>query len=266
MSWFDDIRLGDHPLETQLLDPDTGEVRRDHHRQRRPDRRGRRRAELPRRDHRAGRRTWRRPRAGPAGQTRRLLRRLAIVHGQGPELDRLDDPGLHQLPRATSTGTSSPDVRAGSRITVDLTNLPLDADLVLYGPSGISSRPDALPERPRTCPAGSSRTRASASAGPRRAIASQALNDLQLDQGYDDPFIGDPGPTHIPAMTPLSISQHHGTDPESVGVIAPVDGNVRHRRDRLQRRDVQRAVPPPRARLRRRPARRSCPPRTFDER
>ena len=27
-------------------------------------------------------------------------------------------------------------------------------------------------------------------------------------------------------MTPLSISQHSGTDPESVGMIAPVSGDV----------------------------------------
>ena len=54
------------------------------------------------------------------------------------------------------------------------------------------------------------------------AIAAEALNDLKLDQGYHDPFAGD---VDVPPMTPLSISQHHGTDPESVGVIAPVNGD-----------------------------------------
>ena len=114
-----------------------------------------------------------------------------------------------------------PNVRAGARITADLTNLPLDADLVLYGPAGISSAPSVFPSA-QDLPgrfvedAGLGVGRAAA------AVAAEALNDLKLDQGYHDPYAGD---VDVPAMTPLSISQHHGTDPESVGVIAPVDGD-----------------------------------------
>lgn len=111
-------------------------------------------------------------------------------------------------------------VRAGSRITADLTDLPFDADLVLYGPAGIASAPSVFPNA-QGLPGRFVEDPGLGVGRAAGAVAAESLTDLQLDRGYHDPYAGD---VDVPAMTPLSISQHHGTDPESVGVIAPVNG------------------------------------------
>jgi uncharacterized protein YjbI with pentapeptide repeats len=116
-----------------------------------------------------------------------------------------------------------PSVRAGSRISADLTNLPLDADLVLYGPSGIATSPTLFPPSTSKLPGLLVEDPGLGVGQAAHSIATQALGDLQLDQGYIDTLTGTPTP--VPPMTPISISQHRGTDPESVGAIAPVDGD-----------------------------------------
>jgi uncharacterized protein YjbI with pentapeptide repeats len=116
-----------------------------------------------------------------------------------------------------------PNVRAGSRISADLTNLPLDADLVLYGPSGISTSPTLFPPSTSKLPGLLVEDPGLGVGQAAHSIATQALGDLQLDKGYIDTLTGTPTP--VPPMTPISISQHRGTDPESVGAIAPVDGD-----------------------------------------
>ena len=115
-----------------------------------------------------------------------------------------------------------PSVKAGTRITADLTDLPVDADLVLYGPAGIGTTPaaSAFATSAQGLPGTLVEDPGLGVGQAARALSVNGLNDLHLDKGYTDPFLPDP----IPAMTPLSISQHSGTDPESVGVIAPVDG------------------------------------------
>ena len=121
-----------------------------------------------------------------------------------------------------------PNVKAGTRITADLTDLPVDADLVLYGPAGISATAtsaSAFTSSVQGLPGTLVEDPGLGVGQAARALAVNGLNDLHLDKGYTDPFIGDPVAANIPAMTPLSISQHSGTDPESVGVIAPVDGD-----------------------------------------
>ncbi|HEX5917054.1 MAG TPA: PxKF domain-containing protein [Nocardioides sp.] len=113
------------------------------------------------------------------------------------------------------------DVRAGARVAADLTNLPLDADVVLYGPSGIAISPTLFPDADEPLPG---RLVEDAELGVGQAAASlsaQALADLQLDQGRVDPTSG----TVVPPLTPLSVSLHRGTDAEAVGVVAPVDGD-----------------------------------------
>jgi hypothetical protein len=113
------------------------------------------------------------------------------------------------------------DVRAGSRITADLTNLPIDLDLVLYGPAGIAGAPSVFPSA-QDLPGRFVEDPGLGVGRAASAVAAEALSDLRLDRGYHDPYAGN---VDVPAMTPLSISQHHGSDPESVGVIAPVDGD-----------------------------------------
>ncbi|HEV8404110.1 MAG TPA: PxKF domain-containing protein [Candidatus Limnocylindrales bacterium] len=114
-----------------------------------------------------------------------------------------------------------PGVRAGSRISVDLTNLPLDADLVLYGPAGTSTPPTLFPTSQVPLPGQLVEDPGLGVGQAATSIASQALSELRLDNGYSYPDDSLQGP-----MTPLSISQHSGTDPESVGVIAPVSGDT----------------------------------------
>ncbi len=113
-----------------------------------------------------------------------------------------------------------PRVRAGTRLTADLSNLPADADLVLYGPAGTASTPSLFPAR-----SGAALTLADdpglGIGQDAQSLAVTDLTSLHLDQGYDDPILG----IHVPARTPLSISQHRGTDNEAVGAIAPVDGD-----------------------------------------
>lgn len=116
-----------------------------------------------------------------------------------------------------------PNVRAGSRISADLTNLPLDADLVLYGPSSIPTPPTLFPASAVGLPGTLVEDPGLGVGRAADSIANQALGDLQLDKGYFSPIIG--GGSQVPPLTPLSISQHPGTDPESVGAIAPVSGN-----------------------------------------
>jgi len=117
-----------------------------------------------------------------------------------------------------------PNVRAGSRISADLTNLPLDADLVLYGPSSIPTPPTLFPASTVGLPGTLVEDPGLGVGRAADSIAAQALGDLQLDKGYFSPIFG-PSGSQVPPLTPLSISQHPGTDPESVGAIAPVDGN-----------------------------------------
>ncbi|HLY15207.1 MAG TPA: PxKF domain-containing protein [Candidatus Limnocylindrales bacterium] len=116
-----------------------------------------------------------------------------------------------------------PNVRAGSRISADLTNLPLDADLVLYGPPGISTSPTLFPPSTSKLPGLLVEDPGLGVGQAAHSIATQALGDLQLDKGYINTLTGTPTP--VPPMTPISISQHRGTDPESVGAIAPVTGD-----------------------------------------
>ncbi len=116
-----------------------------------------------------------------------------------------------------------PNVRAGSRISADLTNLPLDADLVLYGPSGITTSPTLFPPSTSKLPGLLVEDPGLGVGQAAHSIATQALGDLRLDQGYVSTLTGSPMP--VPPMTPISISQHRGTDPESVGAIAPVSGD-----------------------------------------
>ena len=54
------------------------------------------------------------------------------------------------------------------------------------------------------------------------AVAAEALSTSSSTMATDS-VLGRPRPCC--PLTPLSISQHHGTDPESVGAIAPVDGD-----------------------------------------
>ncbi|MGH2464097.1 MAG: hypothetical protein ACRDGI_01405, partial [Candidatus Limnocylindrales bacterium] len=115
-----------------------------------------------------------------------------------------------------------PNVRAGSRISADLTNLPLDADLVLYGPAGIATSPTLFPPSASKLPGLLVEDPGLGVGQAAHSIATQALGDLQLDKGYIDTLQSPP--LVVPAMTPISISQHRGTDPESVGAIAPVSG------------------------------------------
>ena len=113
------------------------------------------------------------------------------------------------------------DVEAGSRITADLTNLPLDADLVLYGPGGLAISPTLFPAAADGLPG---RLVEDAGLGVGQAatsIAAQSLADLRLDAGWTSII----SPQSFPPMTPLSISQHRGSDAESVGTVAPVDGS-----------------------------------------
>ncbi len=113
-----------------------------------------------------------------------------------------------------------PGVRAGSRISVDLTNLPLDADLVLYGPSGAGTPPTLFPASNVPLPGQLVEDPGLGVGQAATSIAGQALSELRLDNGYKYPD----NSIQLP-MTPLSISQHSGTDPESVGAIAPVNGD-----------------------------------------
>ncbi|MGH2513318.1 MAG: PPC domain-containing protein, partial [Candidatus Limnocylindrales bacterium] len=117
-----------------------------------------------------------------------------------------------------------PNVKAGSRINADLTNLPLDADLVLYGPSGITNSPTLFPASNAKLPGLLVEDPGLGVGQAADSIATQALGDLQLDKGYVSQFGATDGQM-IPPLTPLSISQHRGTDAESVGAIAPVDGD-----------------------------------------
>ena len=115
-----------------------------------------------------------------------------------------------------------PDVRAGARVAADLTNLPLDADVVLYGPSGIATSPTLFPAADEPLPG---RLVEDAALGVGRAAASlaaQALAELRLDQGREIP---DSGGVVVPPLTPLSVSLHRGTEAETVGAVAPVDGD-----------------------------------------
>jgi uncharacterized protein YjbI with pentapeptide repeats len=117
------------------------------------------------------------------------------------------------------------DVAAGSRITADLTNLPVDADLVLYGPDDLDISPSLFPANAVGLPGALVEDPGLGVGAVVRSLAAQALADLRLDQGYLDlTNIGTDGPPLI-KLTPLSISQHRGSDAESVGVIAPVTGN-----------------------------------------
>ncbi len=114
-----------------------------------------------------------------------------------------------------------PGVRAGSRISVDLANLPLDADLVLYGPAGTKSSPTLFPASNVPLPGQLVEDPGLGVGQAATALAAQALAQLPLDKGYTYPDSTIQAP-----MVPLSISAHRGTDPESVGVIAPVNGDA----------------------------------------
>ena len=112
-----------------------------------------------------------------------------------------------------------PGVRAGSRISVDLTNLPLDADLVLYGPSGTGTPPTLFPAS-----AGAASRPAGRGPGARRRPGRDLDRRPGPERAASRQRIPVPGSTRVQApMTPLSISQHSGTDPESVGVDRPRD-------------------------------------------
>ena len=74
-------------------------------------------------------------------------------------------------------------VRAGSRITADLTNLPFDADLVLYGPAGLATAPSAFPNA-QDLPGRFVEDPGLGVGQAARAVAAEALTDLQLDQGF----------------------------------------------------------------------------------
>jgi len=113
------------------------------------------------------------------------------------------------------------DVRAGARVAADLTNLPLDADVVLYGPSGIATSPSLFPEADEPLPGRLVEDGELGVGQAASSLSAQALADLQLDQGRVDPRTG----TLVPPLTPLSMSLHRGTDAEAVGVVAPVDGD-----------------------------------------
>ena len=193
-----------------------------------------------------------RPGPGPAARSRTAARppTTRCLGRATPSTSTPCCPGSSASP-ATSTGTGSADVRAGSRITADLTNLPFDADLVLYGPAGISSPPLRVPER-----AGAARP-VRGGPGPwrrpgRDAVAAEALNDLQLDQGYHGPVHGRSGtgcrpdlPGHDPALD-LAAPRHR---PGERRRDRPGRRHLRRRGLRLQRRDRDRPVPRPGARL-----------------
>ena len=195
---------------------------------------------------RRGRRASPTPRA-TAGFYNRRMPSLPVNPGHDP-LHRHPAPGFISTDRDIDWYRLG-DVPAGSRITADLTNLPVDADLVLYGPPASTSRPPLFPATPSACPARWSRTPAWASARPRRPLAAQALARPPAGPGLPRP--DRPRPDRNPPsikLTPLSISQHRGSDAESVGVIAPVDRRLRGRRLRLQRRHLGQPVPAPGAR------------------
>lgn len=113
-----------------------------------------------------------------------------------------------------------PEVKAGTRIMADLTNLPLDADLVLYGPKGLDQAPTLFPA---TAGLPGSLVE-DPGLGVGQAASALAINDLgslKLDHGYIEPTTGEV----VAPWTPLSISQHRGLENEGVGAIAPVDGD-----------------------------------------
>jgi len=113
------------------------------------------------------------------------------------------------------------DVRQGTRITADLTNLPSDADLVLYGPSGITNSPSAFPADSSSLPGAMVEDADLGVGQAAKSLARDGVAGLMLDQGWLDT---DTGLWHAP-LTPLSISQHRGLDNEAVGAVAPVDGD-----------------------------------------
>ena len=95
-------------------------------------------------------------------------------------------------------------VRAGSRISADLTDLPFDADLVLYGPAGLSTAPSVFPNT-QDLPGRFVEDPGLDVGRAATAVAAEALSDLQLDRGYHDPYrrrSGLPGadaPVHLAA-------------------------------------------------------------------
>ena len=112
-------------------------------------------------------------------------------------------------------------VKAGTRLTADLTNLPLDADLVLYGPATLAASPSLFPKNAVGLPGQLIEDPGLAIGQSASSLAVSALAGLRLDQGYTEPSSGGV----FAALTPLSISQHRGAENEAVGTIAPVDGD-----------------------------------------
>jgi len=193
MSWFDDIRLGDHPLETDLLDPNTGEVLETLN---------------------GGDRT-----VGDGAEPDSPLETIAQVAEPGMVRGAVLPTNAFCAPCASCTYIDSmisgfisfpgdvdwyklPAVRAGSRITADLTNLPLDADLVLYGPSGISSSPSVFPN------AQSRNTTASSARALKRAAAGRS----PCRRAYSIRILPQPGQS----MPNNSLVGHVGIGPPGV--------------------------------------------------
>lgn len=112
-------------------------------------------------------------------------------------------------------------VRKGTRITADLTNLPSDADLVLYGPAGITNSPSAFPADSSGLPGAMVEDPDLGVGQAAKSLARDGIAGLMLDEGWLDT---DTNIWHAP-LTPLSISQHRGLDNEAVGAVAPVDGD-----------------------------------------
>ncbi|HQF04369.1 MAG TPA: PPC domain-containing protein, partial [Phycicoccus sp.] len=98
-------------------------------------------------------------------------------------------------------------VKAGTRLTADLTNLPLDADLVLYGPATLAASPSLFPKNAVGLPGQLIEDPGLAIGQSASSLAVSALAGLRLDQGYTEPSSGGV----FAALTPLSMSQHRGT-------------------------------------------------------
>ena len=126
-------------------------------------------------------------------------------------------------------------VRAGSRITADLTDLPFDADLVLYGPAGLSTAPSVFPNA-QGLPGRFVEDPGLGVGRAATAVAAEALTDLQLDRGYHDPFFDRPAATALPgadAALHLPAPRHR---PGERGRDRPGRRQLHHRDLGLQRR------------------------------
>ena len=178
--------------------------------------------------HRSRRSRWagatgERPGADDARQSERVLRELELVHRHGSDVHRRDDPGLHQLPGRprlvlpAERHGGQPDQRRPDEPAPRRRPRPVRAvrrrDSPTLFPASTSKLPGLLVEDPGL---GVGQA-APLDRRPRRWATSS------LDKGTPNTLDNS---IQVPPMTPISISQHRGTDPESVGAIAPVNGDA----------------------------------------